>query len=32
MTDRAVEEMSFEDALKELEEVVNRLDRGDQVC
>lgn len=29
MTDRAVEELSFEDALKELEEVVNRLDRGD---
>lgn len=29
MTDRPVTEMSFEEAIKELEEVVNRLDSGD---
>lgn len=29
MTERPVQEMSFEEAIKELEEVVNRLDSGD---
>jgi len=29
MTDRPVEELSFEDALRELEEVVGRLERGE---
>lgn len=29
MTDRPVTEMSFEDAMKELEQVVNRLESGD---
>ena len=29
MTDRPVEEMTFEDALKELEAVVGQLERGD---
>ena len=29
MTDRPVSEMSFEDAMKELEEVVGKLERGD---
>lgn len=29
MTDQAVSEMSFEDAMAALEEVVNQLERGD---
>lgn len=29
MTDRPVAEMSFEDALRELEEVVGKLERGE---
>lgn len=29
MTDTPVSEMSFEDAMKELEEVVGKLERGD---
>jgi len=29
MTDKPVENMSFEEAMKELEAVVNRLDHGD---
>jgi exodeoxyribonuclease VII small subunit len=29
MTDKPVAEMSFEEAMKELEAVVNRLDQGD---
>lgn len=29
MTEKPVEEMSFEDALRELESVVGRLERGD---
>ncbi|MBV7379730.1 exodeoxyribonuclease VII small subunit [Maritimibacter dapengensis] len=29
MTDRPVEEMSFEDAMRELETVVGQLERGD---
>ncbi|NIY71532.1 exodeoxyribonuclease VII small subunit [Marivivens donghaensis] len=29
MTEKPVEEMSFEEAMKELENVVNRLERGD---
>ena len=29
MTDRPVNEMSFEDAMKELEQVVGQLERGD---
>ena len=29
MSERAVEEMSFEEALRNLEEIVTRLERGD---
>jgi exodeoxyribonuclease VII small subunit len=29
MTDKPIEEMSFEDAIRELEQVVTQLDRGD---
>lgn len=29
MTDKSVEEMSFEQAMQELEQVVGRLERGD---
>lgn len=29
MTDKPIEEMSFEDAIRELETVVTQLDRGD---
>jgi len=29
MTDRPVEDLTFEEALKELEEVVGKLERGD---
>lgn len=29
MTDKTIEEMSFEDAIRELETVVTQLDRGD---
>ena len=29
MSEKPVEEMSFEEAIRELEEVVNRLDRGE---
>ncbi|MEJ6393193.1 exodeoxyribonuclease VII small subunit [Gymnodinialimonas sp. 2305UL16-5] len=29
MSDKPIEEMSFEDAIRELEQVVGQLDRGD---
>lgn len=29
MTDQPIEEMTFEDAIRELEQVVTQLDRGD---
>ncbi len=29
MTDKPIDEMSFEDAIRELEQVVTQLDRGD---
>ncbi len=29
MSDKPIEEMSFEDAIRELEQVVTQLDRGD---
>ena len=29
MADKSIEEMSFEDAIRELEQVVTQLDRGD---